>query len=114
MYSVNFWGSHPDAGNDDCLCGEDFATLEGARAYFADPSLWVFNGGTFLVDDCPYVELASGERSSDGVLTVETIKVRKNPDYRPDCGGGDDWRDEIAREAGMLGGVEAYNEVMGA
>lgn len=34
-YSVNEWGSHPDAGNDDCWTGEDFDTLEEAEAAFA-------------------------------------------------------------------------------
>ncbi len=108
-YSVNFWGSHPNAGNDDCYCGEDFATVAEARAYFTDPSRW----GTYVID-CSHVELASGERSQDGALWVKTIKVRKNPEYQASQQDDKDWRNEIATQAGMLGGIEAYNEALGS
>jgi hypothetical protein len=37
VFSVNEWGSHPDAGNDDCNTGSDFATEAEARVAFAQP-----------------------------------------------------------------------------
>jgi len=90
-YSVLYWGSDPDAGNDDCWSGDDFATLSEAEAAFA--------AGSDDRDDC-FIEL-------DG---PDVYRVRKLRDARP---VDTSWRDEIAREAGMLGGCEAYNEVMG-
>src|SRR5262245_39391157 len=36
-YSVLLWGSDPDAGNDDCNTGVDFATREEALAAFENP-----------------------------------------------------------------------------
>ena len=91
-YSVNYWGSHPDAGNDDCWSGEDFATLVEAESAFAR------NPGSCVA----FVEL-------DG---PDVYRVRKVRDPRR---ADDDraWRDEIAREEGMLCGCDAYNEVMG-
>lgn len=35
-FSVLFWGSHPDEGNDDCHSGDDFSTIEEARAAYDD------------------------------------------------------------------------------
>jgi hypothetical protein len=94
LYSVNFWASHPDAGNDDCLAGSDFATLEEARRLFTSP-----------VDDdgIAYIEL-------DG---PNVHQVRQNPTYAKPF-TDDNWRQEQAMEAGMLHGVQAYNEVLGS
>ena len=91
-YSVNEWGSHPEAGNDDCWTGSDFATLAEAEAAFA-----------VTPDDSStcFVEI-------DGPGVNRVRKVRD-----PAPVDRDEWRREIAREAGMLGGVHAYNEVMG-
>ena len=89
-YSVLYWGSNPDAGNDDCWSDDSFATLAEAEAAFAR------NPGSCVA----FVEL-------DG---PDVYRVRKLRDARP---ADTSWRDEIAREAGMLGGCEAYNEVMG-
>ena len=108
-YSVNFWGSHPEAGNDDCWSGTDFSSLAEAREYFASS----------LADvpepDCCFVELAKGVRDYEGTPFVETIEVVQVAE--PSKGGDDDfdreWQREIAREEGMLGGYGAYNEVMG-
>lgn len=37
MYSVNLYGSHPDANNDDCWTGDDFETKEQALRVFNNP-----------------------------------------------------------------------------
>jgi hypothetical protein len=100
-FNVYFWCSHPDDGNDDCNSGEDFDTLEQAEALYDAP-----------VDDryAAFVELTG----PDGLR-----RVRKNPDYdakavaRQRARDDAEWRREQAREAGMLHGVEAYNEEMG-
>ena len=107
-YSVNFWGSHPDSDNDDCWTGHDFATLAEAEAFFAAPS---------FCDYCPsrdvaFIELALGTREGC-VAYTETIRVRKNPEFRKRREDHDEWRREIAREAGMLHGIDAYNDEMG-
>jgi len=36
-YAVNYWGSHPDLGNDDCWTGLDFATEAAAEEAFTKP-----------------------------------------------------------------------------
>lgn len=94
-FSVLFWGSHPDADNDDCWTGQDFVSLEEARECF---NAKVTEGST------AYVEL----EGPDGRLDL-----RENPDYEPSEDDDSDWRREIAMEAGMMGGCDAYNEVMG-
>ena len=95
MYSVNYWGSHPEAGNDDCWTGEDFASFLEANE--------VFNRKVGDRDnlDTAYVEL-------DG---PDVYVVRKNPGFRPSR-KDDGWRLEMAMEAGMLHGCDGYNEVM--
>lgn len=108
-YTVNFWASHPDQGNDDCLTGEDFTTEKAALDYFEDSSKW----GTYVID-CSHVELTAVESTlSAGLLSMTTIKVRTNPEYRAPRNSDDSYRQEIAMEAGMLGGCDAYNEVLG-
>lgn len=98
-FAVNLWCSHPDEDNDDCQSGDDFNTLaEAEKAYEASVS-----------DRAAFVEL-----KGPGVR-----RVRANPDYdakavaRERAQDDADWRHEQAMEAGMLHGVEAYNEVMG-
>ena len=52
------------------------------------------HGGGYILDECP-----------EGC---------DEPGAWPEASDDDDeWRREIAREEGMLGGCEAYNEVMG-
>jgi len=105
-FSVNYWGSDPDADNDDCWTGDDYATLEEARRVFEakvpDPT------------HTPSHTVAFVELDGPGVY-----EKRPNPDYdaernaREDAAFDREWRAEIANEAGMLGGCDAYNEVMG-
>lgn len=110
MYSVNLWGSKPWE-NDDCHTGDEFPTLEEARAVYLNPFPHFKGPGT-----------QSGESYYSGELWVELVgpdveeerchsRGRKQKD---DSGSSDElWEREIAMEAGMLGGCQAYNEAMG-
>lgn len=91
-WSVNFWFSHPDDGNDDLSHGNDFANESEARAFFdaekgRNPSM--------------YIELI-------GPSYYEVQNRTKFNQARHEY-----WRHEIAMEEGMLNGIDAYNEVMG-
>lgn len=105
-YHVNFWGSHPDAGNDDCWSGQSFATLDEAIAYYEKEH------------DCSdFVELVLGGDASDlyrtGRNPVRLALSEGEADTDEEDGWEDEWRREQAMEAGMLHGTQAYNEVMG-
>lgn len=99
-FFVGFWGSHPDEENDDCWNGDTYATLDEARAAFA---------AECSDKECAYIEL-------DGPNVHE---IRANPSYdrahvererrRADL----EWQREQAMEAGMLHGIDAYNDEMG-
>ncbi len=94
-YAVNYWGSKPGT-NDDCWCGHDYESREEAEAAFEAPVLKNFNSCT------AWVEL-------DG---PDVHKERENPDFRPVREDDDDWRQEIAMQAGMGLGIQAYNDHM--
>jgi hypothetical protein len=102
-YSVSLFGSHPDEGNDDCHTGDDFATLEEARAAFSNPF------SHFSPAEAPtaaYIML-------DG---PDVHEIRANPEYvAPVDGddGEDEWRRERAMQAGMAFGCDGYNDEMG-
>lgn len=112
QYSVSLWGSDPDTcDNDDCWTGEDFPTKEEAQAFFqavlAAPYLHPMAKGC---GHWEYIEL-------DG---PDVHVVAPNPDqetcarHRRDLAREDRaWRWEVAVEAGMLHGTDAYNEEMG-
>lgn len=93
MYEVNDWGSHPDADNDDLWDTHEFSTVEEARAFFAKRCKKVKDG-------C--VELKGPD--------VHEIHDTGKRDTAEDSGV---WELEMANEAGMLHGIDAYNEVMG-
>ncbi len=57
-HSVNYWGSHPDAGNDDCWTGRDYEDPELALdAYLSDQNPCAAVYPTFMVTDCAFIEL---------------------------------------------------------
>ncbi len=98
-YSVNEWGSNPDeTDNDDCWTGTDFLTSEEAcTAFMLLASGGADCGTAYIVLDGPDIHL-----------------VAKNPKFKPSKDDGDaEWKKEIAMEAGMLHGIEAYNDEMG-
>jgi hypothetical protein len=100
-FSVLHWGSHPDEDNDDCWTGEDFACKDDAIAAF---KLDADRGTAYIEID----GLTDTELSDMGLQ-----RVRKNPKYVRSKDRDETWQREIANEAGMLGGCDAYNEVMG-
>lgn len=101
-YCVNYYGSHPDKNNDDCLTGLDFDTLEEAEAVFKSNNPTYSNGKAINMNYIEYIEL-----DGPGVS-----KLRKNPNYKP-LPDDDDWKRESAMQHGMAFGCEGYNDVMG-
>jgi hypothetical protein len=101
-YTVDLWGSDPSEDNDDCWTGENFSTLEEAQACYHNPA------ETFSIEDLRHT----------AVLVLDGPDVHSERPcelYRPRKRRDEDaeWRHEIAMEAGMLHGCEAYNETMG-
>ena len=101
MYQVNLWGSHPDAGNDDCWTGANFENASSAERTYLDP--WRVFDKAFNCAETAYVELVG----------PDSQHVRRNPDYVPDNDNLADWRHEAAIEAGMLHGIDAFNDALG-
>lgn len=100
IIAVNHWGSHPDLENDDCHCGEDFTNEADALAYYnTDPK----------DSSVEYVEI---DLDDDNLKRLGIERCRKNPNHIPSRDSGS-WQREQANEAGMLGGVHAYNDAMG-
>ena len=58
-------------------------------------------------------EIKAASRSLGGVIIVEGVLVYVAHDHEYEYEDDDDWRQEMAMEAGMLHGINAYNEVMG-
>lgn len=96
MYSVVYFGSHPDNENDDCWGGQDFATKDEALAAYNGP----------LID--PYYADCTAYIMLDG---PDINEMRPNPGFVPQRDDG--WRREIATQAGMMSGCEGRNEVLG-
>lgn len=110
-YSVTLWGSNPDeTDNDDCWTGSDYATRGEALEAYQSLYKWPAAG---VAEHCPEWQFAM----VDG---PDTHDVMANPDDRTArrwCREMEQsdaaWKRERALEAGMLDGVEAYNDVMG-
>lgn len=95
MYEVSFWKG------DNCLYDKDFNTKTEA---------WAEYKATCSDSNIEYVEIAEVLSEQGGNKKLREIEKRFNPTYKPESY---DWKREIAMEAGMLHGVDAYNEVMG-
>lgn len=96
MWEVNQWGSHPDEGNDDCWCGDDFDTETEARESLKHD---LAQQG----EDDEWLELVG-----PGVREVYHQKGWRNgPAQRETC-------TEHAMLQGMSHGVDAYNEAIGS
>jgi len=100
QYTVLEWGSHPHEGNDDCWQGSDFDTEEEAQAFLKAK---IGNA----CGSVAYYELDGPDKN----------EITKNPAY-VETGDSDSefqraWQSEIAMEAGMMHGAEAYNCEMG-
>jgi len=114
-FSVTLWGSNPDeTDNDDCWTGEDFATLEEATRTYRE---------VVMFPDHAKLARVCGPRGAWEYVMIDgpaTHELTQNPDRRA-CEqhrralerGTREWQREIAMEAGMLHGIEAYNNEMG-
>lgn len=96
-FTVNLWGCKP--GEDDCCwSGDNFSSEVEARNVYE-------NYEDFFSSSCRrgtvFVEL-------DGPGVHEERRVA--PDPKPES--DDEWRREMAMEAGMGMGVNAYNDMM--
>ena len=100
-YEVEEWGSQPGE-NDDCWTGHGpFATEAEAIARAKEGS---------ADSSTAYLAVVQVEDK----LVGDFLYIHKNPHFRPsDSDGVDEWAREQAMEAGMLHGVEAYNDFMG-
>ncbi len=100
MFSVNYWGSHPDNENDDCWTGEDFDDLAAARAYFNARI-----DSAYCIHCTEYIELTG----------PDVYEVRRNPDFRAERAGRDDcdWKRECAMQSAMAFGCDGYNDYYG-
>lgn len=94
-YSVNYWGSHPDAGNDDCWAGHDFGALADAEKAYACG----VPDGYALSADTSHVEL-SGHN---------VRRVRGNPAYSP-TPDNTDWSNEARMHAALAFGIVGWND----
>ena len=112
---MNCWGSHPDEGNDDCWTGDDYETLAEAEAAAAN---W---REVFGQNSATFVEvIAWTGHVVRGLLEYERISVTQvisNTEIRRmkkrDDADDRAWQREIAMEAGMCLGIDAYNDAMG-
>lgn len=108
MYQVNLFGSDPldtkNKDNDDCWTGRDFEDRDAAFAFYNNP----FTDPTFA---------QFYERITMSILLTGPNNLqmcRKNPRYvEPDMRQENiECQREQARQAGMMGGIDAYNDAM--
>lgn len=111
-YTVTLWGSHPDENNDDAWTGGDYATRDEAIAAYRAVCMFPEDG---LAE-----HLACGGWAFVEIDGPDVHEVSKNPDqasvrkHRRQMERDDrDWQRERANEAGMLHGIDAYNDEMG-
>lgn len=96
-FSVVAFGSHPDLNNDDCWYGEECSTFLEAVKILGE-----------------FIEKRDRDTEYFVIDSYGFNHEVKNPFFRAKKKGRDlEWEREIAHQAGMLGGCEAYNEVMG-
>jgi hypothetical protein len=108
MFHVTLWESHPDEDNDDCGAGDDFESEEAAAAVYLAPQdhfRRMREGGyTHVMFEGP-----SGRLIRELPDAAETRRRRAREARESD----EEMRRELAMEAGMLGGCDAYNDMMG-
>lgn len=105
-YTVDLWGSHPDANNDDCWTGTDYATLaEAVAAFEAEvegstycPSYTV----AFVVLDGPDVHRERANPAFDPRRIEREERAERRAERR-----------EFATQQGMAFGCDGFNDAMG-
>ena len=110
-YAVTLWGSHPDAGNDDCRTGVDFPTLDEAVACYR--GVVMFPGEGALPRACGHDwEFVMLEGPDLQEVTANPDQPRQRRHRRERARSDRDWRREIAHQAGMAFGCDGYNDAM--
>jgi len=113
MFAVEFWGSDPDLGNDDCWYGGDHDSEAEARAAFSAPcddhevAFIVLSRHTGEVDErfgCPVLEEL--ERRPNPAFDAARLERERAADDRA-------WRSEFAMQTGMAFGCAGFNDAMG-
>lgn len=95
-WTANLWSAHPDSGEDACDTG-----IDGTRDEVME---WLATGyGARANDGTRWLEIIE----PDGARTIANPVKQRRTD--PD----DNWRHEMAMEAGMAFGCDGYNSVMG-
>lgn len=110
-FSVDLWGSDPEEGNDDHWMGTEFASLAEAQAAYQDPAA-ISAAFKHELADSQYIVLSENVVRADGVREMAILAKRVNPSFKRRRANRD-WDQEIATQAGMAGGVEAYNDALG-
>ncbi len=118
-YAVNLWGSFPEEGNDDCYTGVDYTSLVDAVSLYA--ALVAGDGsklGSAFVARTYFASTVCVELARVEGNLVETLRVERTPHAhavgRRILQARREERLELATQAGMAFGVDAYNDAMGA
>jgi len=106
-YKVELWCSHPCKGEDDCMSRDRYVDRDKALADFNMVKEAMERGdarccGTLLRN----IEWLIADGHDLGLEF-------RNPNYNPEPYYDDGWAEEIAHQAGMGMGVDAYNDYMG-
>lgn len=99
-YKVDIYGSDPMLENDDCWTGKEFEGYDQALHCFEFPEEHFKS-----LSSCTFIML----ESPTGLYSQRRIA----PDPKTEEGVDKEWQRELAREAGMLHGCGAYNDMMG-
>lgn len=103
-FSVLFWSSNPDEGNAECFEVAEFDSKHDAIDFFQ-----AAEKSDLACRDIAYIEIDGVE---DGELLAMGIqRLKKNSRFKK-C-ADNSWQQEIAMQAGMQGGCQAYNDEMG-
>lgn len=105
-YTVKLWGSNPGT-NDDCWTEGEYPTLAQARVAYEEP----FDSGEFPMRYNDSHEPLWIEMTGEGIHEVRCIWTGTRTPSR-DSGFDREWQSEIAMQAGMGLGIDAYNDEM--
>lgn len=102
-FTVDLWGSHPFAGNDDCWTGLDFDSLEEALECYHNLEK---HFEAYALEETRFVKL-------DGP-NVDAVYIKEVFGYvTPESDSDDAWERERAMQAGMAFGCDGYNDFYG-
>ena len=106
-YNVDLWCSHPCEDDDSCMSGANYVDRDKALADFNMVKEAMERGDArcfgALLRNIEWL-IADGHD-----LDLEF----RNPNYNPEPDYDDGWAEEIAHQAGMGMGIDAYNDHMG-